>query len=323
MVNVPISSDEQAEGLRRAEAFLAARFGSDVGSVRLIGNGAWSRAYAFRRGASEYVVRFSAFEEDFAKDRLASTFDSPALPIPRVVELGESDGGFYAISEYVVGRPLDALSAAELRELLPSLFAALDAMRQADVSCSAGFGLWHADGNADSTSWHAWLLSVQEDTPTLRTHGWRARLAQSATGAEPFATGLRAMAALVPHVPAARHLIHSDLLNNNVLVAGARIAGLLDWGSALYGDFLYDIAWLSFCRPLWYPAWRGIDIAIEARRHYAAIGLEVPDFAARLRCYELHIGLGSQAYCAYMGRSDDLALVARHTLALARAPLIE
>ena len=41
-----------------------------------------------------------------------------------------------------------------------------------------------------------------------------------------------------------RHVIHGDLLNRNILVDGERINAVLDWGNALYGDHLYDAAWL-------------------------------------------------------------------------------
>ena len=45
--------------------------------------------------------------------------------------------------------------------------------------------------------------------------------------------------------------------------------------------------------------WKGIDLAGEARRHYASVGLDMPDFDERLRCYLLHIGLGGIAYAAW------------------------
>jgi len=306
--------------LQQAEAFLTARCGEGIGQVQLIGQGEWSRAYAFRRDGADYVVRFGAFHEDFAKDCLAAAFSSPALPIPRVAEIGEVLGGFYAVSARVFGTFLDDLGEAEMRQLLPSLFGALDAARLADLSWSTGYGLWHADGAGPIPSWRAWLLTVADDSPTKRTHGWRARLVTSPTGDRPYVEALSAMTALVSKCPETRHVVHADLLHNNVLVSGGQITGVLDWGCSIYGDFLYDLAWLSFWSP-WYPAWQNIDFAHEARSHYASIGLKVPNFAERLRCYELHIGLDGQAYSAFMGRWDELEATARRTLALARAPL--
>ena len=81
------------------------------------------------------------------------------------------------------------------------------------------------------------------------------------------------------------------------------------------------MAWFAFWAP-WYLAWAGIDFAAEAARHYAAIGLDVPDLDARLQCYLVHIGLDAQAYNAYKGevRWPALEATARRTLEFASAP---
>jgi len=299
------------------EAFLATWFGSDAHTVAHLATGVWSNAFAFRREGRDYVIRFGAHREDFAKDRLAARYARPALPIPRVVELGEAFGGTYAISERVFGEYLDDVDESRMRALLPSLFAALDSARLADISGTSGYGVWGADGNAPHPSWRSALLEVAHDRPADRTHGWRERLAASPLGIGLFEEAYGHLQALVDRVPEERHLIHSDLLHFNVLVEADRITGVLDWGCAMYGDFLYDLAWFCFWQP-WYPAWRRIDFRGEATRHYASIGLDVPNFEERLRYCEIHIGLAAQAYMAYAGKWSDLEATARHTLDVAR-----
>ena len=88
-----------------------------------------------------------------------------------------------------------------------------------------------------------------------------------------FESGLSRLPHLVDACPEQRFLVHGDLLNYNVLVSTCAVSAVIDWGCSLYGDFLYDVAWLAFWAP-WYPAWTGVDFATEAARHYAAIGLD-------------------------------------------------
>lgn len=300
-----------------AETFLLGKFGSGVTDVAPLGRGEWSRAYSFRDGQQEYVARFGGYVEDFAKDRIAAGYASGDLPVPAMIEIGEAFGGYYAISERAYGEYIDEIDGAGMRTTLPSLFTVLDAMRQVDLSGTTGYGLWDAEGVGAFPTWREALLGVGLDRPEERTYGWREGLAASATGTALFDEGMVQLEALLTFCPEERHLIHSDLLHFNVLVADDRITAVVDWGCGLYGDFLYDVAWFAFWSD-WFPAWQGIDFREEARRHFAAIGLVVPYLEERLHCYQLHIGLDSQKYNAFKGRWVEGETVARKTLAVAR-----
>jgi hygromycin-B 4-O-kinase len=129
------------------------------------------------------------------------------------------------------------------------------------------------------------------------------------------------MLTLIDACPEARHLVHSDLLNFNVLVTDDRVGAVFDWGAAIYGDFLWDVAWLTFWQP-WYAEWASVDLRASVQRHYQEIGLAVPNFDARLRCYELAIGLDGLAYQAWANkRPDDVAWTIRRIEGLLDAPL--
>lgn len=293
--------------------FLELRLGEPIAGLRRLRGGEWSRAYAFQQGERALVARFGATDEDYLKDRSAWRFRSPALPIPRVFEVGPTFDGFFAISEFVAGESLDDLTGERMRRLLPSLFGMLDAIRLADVSHRSGFGAWEAGGNGPFGSWSAFLL---ESGPGNRIVGWRERLAASPTGMRPYETAYARLAAIVPSLPDVRHLCHCDLLNHNVFVSGDRVSGVLDWGNSIYGDFLFDLAWFCFWAP-WYPAWAEIDFAAEAAAHFEAIGLDVPSSHERLLACELRIGLDGQGYCAFKERWEDVEAIAQRTLDLA------
>jgi aminoglycoside phosphotransferase (APT) family kinase protein len=209
-------------------AFLTGRFKQIVGPIALVGKGTFSKAYSFHCSGKDYIVRFSPFAEDFAKDLYAAQrFSSSALPIPWIMEVGEALGGFYAISDRIDGDHLDDVQGQQMRDLRPAIFSVLDAMRAADVTSSGGYGAWGAQGDGPHPSWREALLDVVNDRPEMRTHGWRDRLRSSPTGDGPFEQALRTFKGLVVDVPEERHLVHSDLLHFNLLVKGNRVTASL------------------------------------------------------------------------------------------------
>jgi hygromycin-B 4-O-kinase len=303
--------------LDAARGFLTERYGHDITDLTPLRQGVWSSAYAFETEGVTLVVRFGAYRDDFEKDGLAARYASRDLPIPRIVEIGETRGGSYAISERALGTHIDGLDEQGMRRVLLSLFAALEAARRVDLTDASGFGLWHGTGRARHATWHDALLDIATDGPTRLGPSWRAALARSPVGTGPFDEAFAALQRLVDRCPEGRHLVHSDLLHFNVLVADDRVTAVLDWGSSIYGDFLYDLAWLTFWSP-WYPAWSRIDFAREAASYYRSIGLEVPHFDERLHCYELHIGMESQGWFAGQGDTANLERTATRMLERAR-----
>ncbi len=298
-----------------ASEFLRQHLGREVSQVEWVGEGAWSRCFGFEYRGRDLVVRFGRFLDDFENDRRAASFRSDALPIPEVIDIGTALGGYFAISSRAHGEPLESLDPAGWRAVLPSLFAALDELRSIDLSDTHGYGGWGSDRNAPHASWRDHLLAVDTDSPAQRTYGWRRKLIESPVGDDLFRAGHARLGELAGAVPAPRSLVHSDLINRNVLVAEGRISAVFDWGCSLYGDFLYDVAWLEFWSP-WFEALSALDVRSEALRHYAAIGLDVPDFDQRMRCCLLHIGLDHLAYNAHTGSLEDLLDVAKAVAAL-------
>jgi hygromycin-B 4-O-kinase len=287
--------------------FFADQFGGRATDVRVLAAGEWSRAYACVLDGHEVVIRFGDHVEDFRKDQVMAARASARLPIPPILEIGPAGDGHFAVSERVHGQPLDDVGAAGMRAVLPALLAALDAMREIDVAAGKGYGIWAPDGTASAASWPQALLAISDET--ARVPGWHAALAASPVGTRPFERAYAKLQELAEGLPDQRHLIHGDLLNRNILVQGADIAAVIDWGNALYGDWLYDAAWLMWWWP-YYPQWRDIDIGAELEEHWRRRGNLPPDRHNRLWAYLLHIGLDAMAYNAYRGRWNDLSLIA-------------
>jgi hygromycin-B 4-O-kinase len=305
--------------LREVQAFIDDRFGDRAGNVTRLPGGDWSQAYALSLDGTQVVARFGIHGEDYKKDRVASGWASDELPIPDVLELDRTRVGFFALSSRARGDFLDELHREQIRVVLPSLFRAMEAIRDIDVSATEGYGNWRSDGHGPQGTWREALLhKFVGDPPTHRTHGWRAALETSPGGTRDFDAALKVLERLAERMPSQRHVIHNDLLNHNVLVQGDRVSAVLDWGNSMYGDHLYDAAWLLYCQPR-YTSWPELDLAGELRRHWEAGGSVPDDLEARLLCYQIHVGLDAQSYAAYKGNWDQLRLNSEQTMTLVEA----
>jgi hygromycin-B 4-O-kinase len=303
MVGAPVE-------LEQAAAFLADRYAGRAAGVGRLGGGDWSRAYSFELDGRALVARFGGYRQDFEKDRSATMFAGPDLPVPAVIEIGAACGGWYAISERYSGVFLESLDRPRFGRLMPALMKALDALRRVPVP--AGASPEWPDEPGSPAGWRDWLTATLQDVDGGRVSGWRAKLAESASLEGLFAAGERELRALLPSCPEIRHVVHGDLLNRNVLVRAdtGRLTAVFDWGCSVFGDFLYDVAWFTFWAP-WHLGLKAVGFRAAVTRHYERTGLDVPLMSERLRCYELHIGLTHLAYCTFSGRDDARGEVAQ------------
>jgi hygromycin-B 4-O-kinase len=301
--------------LDEARNFLDKHLKVQAQGVELLNGGDWSAAYAYLHEGKEYVIRFAASKEDFEKDQKISSYATPMLRVPRVVEIGEAFRGYFAISERNHGIFLDDLDGKQMKKTLPSLLKILDEIRTIDLSDTSGYGPWEAKDSASYATWQEYLLGSFKDEPTNRVSGWREKLQSSPIGSGPFDKAKKVLEKMVDKMPADRFLIHGDLLYRNVLVRDDKIDAVIDWGNSMYGDSLYDVAWLIYWWP-WYPEWGDIDIKRKVLSNYQKIGFDMPNIENRLLCYQIHIGLDAQKYNAFTDSWDYLARNATQTLKL-------
>ena len=301
-------SELPAPDVGQVARFLTDRLGSNVRDVSALGAGMWSRAYSFDTDDSRLVVRFGDHDEDFAKDRIAASWQQPGLPVPKFIDMGEAFGTFYAITERAEGEFLDRLTSSEVAEVLPSLLRTFDSLRRVPVPEGARFGGWDRNGVGEHSSWKEAILAVESIRP--RITGWRLRIQEWPECMQAFDQGVERLQVLAEQVPSKQDVIHRDWVNRNVLVTATRITSVFDWGCSIYGDHLYDVAWLTFCAP-WTVGFDRQAIRHETREHYVAEGIDPDDFDRRVECYELHIALGALTYQAFLGNRSTTQWLAR------------
>ncbi|HWD37330.1 MAG TPA: aminoglycoside phosphotransferase family protein [Fimbriimonas sp.] len=289
--------DDWAQQPGNVTSYLSDLLHSPVDGLEPLKGGDWSVAYGFKAGGRKLVARFGRHVDDFEKDRTASRLTTADMPVPEVLALEKTPDGHCCVSQRYFGVPLESLETESMAAIVPSVLKLWDALREADVS------VWMGDLGCPEQTWPQQLLSVDDENE--RVFGWHDRMKVSPIGTEPYDRGLAKLKNMAPDCPEELHIQHNDLLHNNVLVQHGRISAVFDWGCAFLGDFLYDLAMFEFFKR-WFPAMERIDWAGVARQHYKEIGLDVPDFDRRLRCYTIHVGLAGMAYCAFIGDDDEL-----------------
>jgi hygromycin-B 4-O-kinase len=294
-----------SQHLEPVRAFLSEHF-ELVSDVQELQRGGWSSAYSFRSGQHDLILRVGHHAEDFGKDRHASTWHAAGVPVPEVLDLGEAFGGFYIVSQRHEGQKLADLDPRRVPRAIESLFEVLVAMRQIRLP-GHGFGIWTTpDCNAPATTWAEHLRGVGSRDET-RLVGWRRKLAAHPRANRAFQQGCAAMEELTTELPDTRTLVHADLLLNHLVDGNDRVTAVFDWGNALAGDPLYDIAWILYCIP-WFPTVDRRHVRALARRHFPD-----DDIDRLLRLYELHIGVASLQYQAF---AEELASLETSTASI-------
>lgn len=290
-----------------AQNFLQAQLKSEVSHIVTVNGGDWSQAFSFELDGQGKVIRFSQTDEDFRKDQFAHQFCSPQLPIPKIEEIGTAFGGYYAISPKIIGKMIESLSPVEMQQFLPQIFDLFDALRSVDISKTIGFGGWSIQGKGTRDSWQEFLSGVNKFDPASRVD-WRANLTSRPDTYSVFQSVYQEMIKLLEFCPEERHLVHNDLLHFNVLVDQNKVAGVIDWGCSLYGDYLYDLAMFDLWQ-FYYPSMWGINFKVAAKKFFEQKGIALPHYDQRLKCYQCHLTLDAIKYCVYKDNEKDLSLI--------------
>jgi hygromycin-B 4-O-kinase len=294
--------------------FLQEKFNQDAAELTLLSGGDWSQAYSFVHQHKKYVLRWCHSSETFEKDTVAGSLSCEAMPVPKVIASGVKFDTHFAITEFAQGKFINTLNADELTNVLPALFNLFDALRTANITNTTGYGGWDKDGIGSQKGWKEYLLGVKGDDDKERfTSGWYAHLAKTTIGTQSFDRLYSRFETLVEKCPEVRELIHSDLLNYNLLVSDTKISGVIDWQCSLYGDALYDVAWFIFYEP-WFPEFATVQLGQKLMAHFETVTANNSNLKARLLCYQLHIGLDSIIYNTFKKDWKAVQEVADHTL---------
>jgi len=231
-----MTSEELAE---RAGQALSAR----VDSVRQLEGGLSNLSVVVVTSAGRVVARHPTFElkghPSLYGQAAAMTLARDAgLPVPAVVHVEDE----MLVYEYVDGRPLTAEDAASgLAFQAGELFARLHSI------AGTGLGPVQADGTSpgwENDAWFSGVVNQAERLLSAHRPTWGINRADIEDASD-----------LLTHLPPMRsQLVHGDAGVGNLIVADGRIAAVIDFDNAWYGDPAIDLAWWWWRSPLTAPA---------------------------------------------------------------------
>lgn len=284
--------------------FLQEHFDNSITEIEFLKGGESSQAFSFNSNGENLVVRINTDDASFKKDAyVVDHFVTKQIPAPRIIEVGKFDDKlFYAISEKAEGRTVNTFSPDEYKKVLPEMLSILDSIHSTDIRDTSGYGKWKPeDGVGELDSWKESILSVHEYVKDGNL------FKNSFLEKDVWDKVYLELEKLVDFCPEERYLVHGDYGSDNVVSDGEKITGVLDWAASRYGDFLYDIAWLSF----WGTKRDPQKIVENIYR-----GKDIPNFEERLLCYKLRIALGSLSFYAYSNQKEKYDLVKQRLLDL-------
>ncbi|MGM1047147.1 MAG: aminoglycoside phosphotransferase family protein [Bacillota bacterium] len=263
-----------------AKKKLTTILGSSVTNLSPIEMGELSRVFSFECNGLPYVAHFKETKESLEKARYMYQTYGSRLPIPKVVEVGELDGVFFAISDKVHGKPISAFPPSQQEIILKDVANHLVALGQLNIDRSQGYGWISPEGSTSSASWVETIETFFKIDPNGFYQDWTRLYDESFLERPLFEEGYSAMMELLQYAPGSPLLVHGDFHLGNMLSDGSKVTGIVDWEMAMHGDFMFDVAGLHF----WSST---LDFPQKVRDVCSANKVDIPHFEERLRCYML------------------------------------
>lgn len=279
--------------------FLKLNFNTNILNVTPLKGGEQSKAYAFSCNNEEFVIRVSRRKIGFEKDKYAALNFSQNTPIPEIVQIGQYQERYYAISKKIQGKPLRKDSDIDSPELLKDIVVSLMNIHKIKIPKESKFGVLDIYGKSNFKTWKDWIFKnyilVLNDDESYVT--WEQIYKVKFVDKKVLDKLFEELKKFVKFVPNEKYLIHGDFATGNIIIDGKHVTGIIDWSESTYGDFLYDVAWFDF----WISK---INFATEFRNYYKEKNIEISDYQERIYCHKLFIGLHTLGIYAAIDYED-------------------
>ena len=292
--------------------FLTKNFSSQIKNLEFLKGGELSQAFSFECEKGDFVIKIrktrtnALVQDPFQKELLAFRFiksRDKTIPIPKIVIKGifsNQNGNklIYCIAEKTQGSFVVHFSPMKYKLIDVSLIEMLHKIHSVNISDTDGYGNWTSLRGTRFNSMQAYVLQDIERQKAYTDEGISTALFEK----ELYFQITKKIQELIQYCSGHRYLIHGDYGFDNVLAdANCKITAVFDWEHSLFGDFVYDLAWLDF--------W-----CIRDENHYSKIylrlfesdkNLDFNNYEERVLCFKLYIGIIATAFFSGTGQKNQ------------------
>ena len=309
--------------ISEVENFLKKDFGVNIKNIEILKGGEISQAFSFDNESESYVIkirnvkkRFRKFNP-FVKEKTISEILStrnPLIPIPENVVYGtfketKKEKFIYSIVKKVKGDFVHLFPQEKFNSVDCNLIDLLYLIHTTDIADTRGFGNWEEWKNARYKSMQEHILEGLEREKIYTNE----RFSTGIFEIELYNEGSDKIRELLKFCSSYRFLVHADYGYDNVLAdSEGNITAVFDWEHSIFGDFVYDIAWLDFWgfreedtySKLYYEKYKGSDL------------LDFENYEERLLCYKIYVGMSAAGFFSETNQEDKYLEAKQRLLSL-------
>lgn len=297
------------------EEFVKKKFASYAESFEVISGGESSQGFFFSSQNNEYVIRVNKRVFGFEKDKYAyQAFHSSEILIPETFMLGKlTDELYFSITKRAAGKLFSELNRKETAGAIHTIIQTLDAIHSIDISNTSGFGSFDTQGKANLKSFRDHLEKLITEMP----EDYEKEAGNKLLEKNIIVGLLEKYKTLLDYSSDVRSLVHADFGFSNTTVDNNEITGIFDWEHAMYGDFLYDVAWLDF-----WGNRESSKIKVDYKniflKHYQERGTDIKNYNERILLYKLNFGIGAMMFFVRSEQEKKYSDTKAHLLGLTK-----
>ena len=305
------------------EEFLTQKFGLDIKNIEILKGGEISQAFSFENKSQKYVIKIRKVKKrfrktnPFAKEILIYEIlkkRNPKIPIPKTIEQGifkeyKRNKFIYSIVENINGSFVHLFPENKLRVVDESLVEMLYLIHTTKISDTRGYGYWEKWKKGNYKTMQEYILERLEKEKIYTN----ARFSSGIFELELYNEGAKKIQELIKFCSFKRYLVHGDFGFDNVLAdTEGKITAVFDWEHSIYGDFVYDIAWLDF----W--GFRDEDnySKLYCEKFKDTELLDFENYEKRLLCYKVYIGMSAAGFFSESNQEDKYLAAKQRVLSL-------